>query len=190
MAAGREGRLREVRRLQAARRARLGPGRRQGGHRPRRMGRAARRADRGERADRGRDRHDRGRRLDLLPLLLADKGISSRPQHARRPVRPPLQHAATPFDDASAPRRLLRSSQKDSSRRRSAIPNTSRSARTCSAAARRFDRDGLDDMLDGNSPSQGAAEGGGLRRHADRDHAVDRHRVAHLAILRRRSRSR
>ena len=60
MEARRQDGLRQEPELQAARRAALGPGRRQGGQgRPRRMARDPRPADGGQRAAEGRDRHDR-----------------------------------------------------------------------------------------------------------------------------------
>ena len=61
MEARREGRLRQEHQVQAARRAALDAGRRQGGEdRPRGMDRHHRSADRGQCADAGRDRPDRG----------------------------------------------------------------------------------------------------------------------------------
>ena len=99
-------------------------------------------------------------------------------QSAGQPVRLPLQHAVQAVRQSQDPPRRdrSRSARRTSSRPRSAIRSTTRSARRCSSAARRWPATtGMEDVLNQNAAkAKRAAEGGGLRRHADRADAVDR----------------
>ena len=121
MEARREGRLCPQSRLQAARRAAVGPGRRQGRQaRPHRMALDPRHPDRGQRPDVGRDRHDRI--AGARPVAGAGEG------QERRDRRPRPRWASTyvlrfnwkqpPFNDVRYRRAAtLRSTRRTSCRR-------------------------------------------------------------------------
>ena len=111
MEAGREDGLRQEPQVQAAQRARLGPGRRQGGQgRPGRVDRDARRADPGRRHPERRDRHDRGARP--RPAAAAGGGQehqAAQLQSDRQPVHLPLQqHGQAVRQSQDPPRRVRR----------------------------------------------------------------------------------
>ena len=139
--ARREGRVRQEPDLQAARRAALGPGRRQDRQgRPHRMDLDPRRADPGRGAAERRDRHARSSRRSTCcrswPRTRTSScstairwATSTRCASTRCSSRSTIPRSAT--------RRWSRSARRTSSRPRSAIPSTTRSARRCSSAARR-----------------------------------------------------
>ena len=169
VAAGREGGLREVRRLQAAARAALGPGRRQDGlSRSRRMGRAARRADRGQRADRRRDRHDAAAAVRHAAAA-RERARASRSSTSTRSARHFAFRFNTlhkPFDDPRIRVGRALCAQPEGLRwpPASAIRSTRRCARTCSAAAR---RSSTVEGLGGQAERQfGQVEGDPARRRA------------------------
>ena len=124
--ARREARLHQEPQVQAARRARLGPGRRQGRQgRPGRVHRDARPAAAGECADHRRDRPDRAAaaRPDPAPEEGQERA-AVRLEPARPPVHHPLQHADQAVRQSQDPpgRALLRCARRTTSRRPSASP--------------------------------------------------------------------
>ena len=140
--AGREGRVRQEPELQAARRAALGPGRRQGRQvRPRRMDLDPRRADPGGGPAERRGRHDRTARATTCCRCWPRTRTSSCSTPIRSATSTPCastrcsSRSTTP---RSATPRWSPSTRRTSSRPRSAIRNTTRSARRCSSAARRW----------------------------------------------------
>ena len=120
---------------------------------------------------------------DLLPLLRSDRHQARRLEPAGQPVRVPLQYARQAVrqrQDAPGAALCIQPAGFPA-RRRSATSSTTRCARRCSSAARRWRRTkGMDGLLEVEfRQGAGAAEGSRVRRNTDRAAAVDRPAGSH-----------
>ena len=179
MEAGRQGRLRQVRQVQAALRAAVRPRRRQGRQgRPRRVAGDLRPSAGGERAARRRDR--RHRVAAARPVAAAQGRRQHRP-HNTNPLgnqytlRP--NHLQKPFDNPKVRQALLYAlNQKDfleATIGNAEYYKTCKAMFVCGTALASREGHGRPARVE-RQQGEGTAEGSELRRHADRAAAVDR----------------
>ena len=171
MEARRQDRLRQVRQVQAALRAGVRPGRRQGRQgRPRRVARHLRRAAGGQRAVQGRDRLRRA--AEPRSARHAEEGSEHRRHHlaaaegaVRLPSQPPAQAVRQSEDPPGAVVRLQPGRLPDGDHRRRELHQGVQGAVHLRHAVRLDQGHGRTSDLQ-HQEGAGAAEGSRLRRHA------------------------